>query len=122
MSEPEYDPSAQLPPEARAALMADRVNKRPWYDFEPRDATQFQLPDPEIWGPLTEYGGECPWPWEPQQLQGVPMGQYRCPYCGAMCMAGIPHLDYKPGWDEDDLSEHLDGPPAPPEAFRRSED
>ncbi len=24
------------------------------------------------------------------------MGQYHCGYCGAMVMAGMPHLDYGP--------------------------
>lgn len=115
----EYDPTVELSPEERAALVAGRESKRAWYHIQPRDARQLRLPNDEIWGPLTEYGGECPWPWEPQQLQGVPMGQYRCKYCNAMCMAGIPHLDYMPGWDEDDLSEHLDGPPAPPETLRQ---
>jgi hypothetical protein len=28
-------------------------------------------------------------------LVGVPMGQYHCSYCGAMVIAGIPHLDYR---------------------------
>lgn len=44
--------------------------------------------------PYNELGEECPWPWDPQQLVGRPLGQYHCPYCGAMVMAGIPHLDY----------------------------
>lgn len=37
--------------------------------------------------------GHCPWPWEPQQLVGVPMGQYHCGYCGSMELAGIQHSD-----------------------------
>lgn len=48
----------------------------------------------DITAPLNELGERCPWPWEPQQLVGVPMGQYHCGYCGAMVIAGVPHLDY----------------------------
>lgn len=48
----------------------------------------------DIVAPLNEEGERCPWPWEPQQLVGAPMGQYHCLYCGAMVMAGIPHIDY----------------------------
>lgn len=96
-----YDPTAELPPEARQALVDARPGKTPWYALQPRDARDTRFPNDEYWGPLTEYGGECPWPWEPQQLVGVPLGQYRCPYCNAMCMAGMPHMDYRPGWDED---------------------
>ena len=45
-------------------------------------------------GPINELGMECPWPWEPQQLGGAPMGQYHCGYCGGMQLAGIPHSDW----------------------------
>lgn len=48
----------------------------------------------DITAPLNEMGERCPWPWEPQLLVGAPMGQYHCPYCGAMVMAGIEHIDY----------------------------
>jgi hypothetical protein len=34
------------------------------------------------------------WPWEAQQLVGVPMGMFHCNYCGAMCVAGLPHPDW----------------------------
>ena len=27
----------------------------------------------------------------PESLEGQPLGQYRCPDCGAMVMAGVPH-------------------------------
>lgn len=27
----------------------------------------------------------------PEALLGVPIGQYHCPYCGAMLLAGLPH-------------------------------
>ena len=68
-----------------------------WTEIEPKDAVNIILtekPDcamtyrPDIRAPLTELGERCPWPWEPQQLVGVPMGQSRCPYCGAMVLAG----------------------------------
>lgn len=70
---------------------------RAWTDIAPADATAINLADDlTITAPLNENGERCPWPWEPQQLVGAPMGQYRCRYCGAMCVAGIPHLDYAP--------------------------
>lgn len=72
-----------------------------WYDIEPKDATGINLHNrPDIQAPLNEEGEPCPWPWEPQQLKGVPLGQYHCNYCGAMCAAGLPHPDYR-GLDED---------------------
>lgn len=68
-----------------------------WTDIAPADAVNINLADDlTITAPLNENGERCPWPWEPQQLAGAPMGQYRCGYCGAMCVAGIPHLDYTP--------------------------
>lgn len=70
---------------------------RSWTDIAPADATNIDLSeDLTITAPLNENGERCPWPWEPQQLVGAPMGQYRCGYCGAMVMAGMPHLDYAP--------------------------
>lgn len=96
----DYDPTVELSNDARQALVDARGGKRPWSEITPKDARTIELPNPEIWGPLTEYGGECPWPWQPQQLAGVPMGQYRCKYCNAMCIAGMPHMDYTPGWDD----------------------
>ena len=67
-----------------------------WTEIEPKDATDLDLSkDLDIEAPLNEAGERCPWPWEPQQLKGVPMGQYHCPYCGAMTLAGVPHLDYR---------------------------
>jgi hypothetical protein len=68
-----------------------------WTDIDPKDATDLDLSKRlDITAPLNEEGERCPWPWEPQQLVGAPMGQYRCPYCMAMVMAGMPHLDYAP--------------------------
>jgi hypothetical protein len=66
-----------------------------WFSIEPRDAVDIALPCDGIDGPCNEMGEPCPWPWEPQQLGGLPLGQYHCPYCGAMVLAGIPHIDYR---------------------------
>jgi len=64
-------------------------------EIEPQDATNLKLPDPDIKGPVNELGEPCPWPWDPIQLKGAPIGQYHCPYCGAMVLAGMDHIDYK---------------------------
>lgn len=74
-----------------------------WQDITPEEA----LGDPaegrlpinlaerlDITAPLNEMGERCPWPWDPQRLVGAPIGQYHCPYCGAMVMAGVEHIDY----------------------------
>jgi hypothetical protein len=71
---------------------------RSWRDITPAGAVAINLLDASgagIQPPLNENGEPCPWPWEPQQLKGAPMGQYHCPYCGAMCLAGVPHPDYR---------------------------
>jgi hypothetical protein len=69
---------------------------RSWRDIAPADAVDLDLiTQLDIEAPVNEMGERCPWPWEPQQLVGVPLGQYHCPYCGAMCIAGIPHVDYR---------------------------
>lgn len=65
-----------------------------WYEITPADAVDIELPSEGIRGPVNEIGEPCPWPWEPQQLIGVPLGQYHCGYCGAMVVAGVPHPDY----------------------------
>lgn len=44
--------------------------------------------------PVNEMGMPCPWPVDPWFLYGAPLGQYHCPYCGAMVLAGYRHLDY----------------------------
>lgn len=73
---------------------------RLWSDIAPEDATKLNAKsDPTIVAPLNENGEECPWPWEPQQLVGVPLGQYHCLYCGAMVIAGVPHIDYRAALD-----------------------
>lgn len=70
---------------------------REWFDIAPADAADINLVvDESITAPLNEEGERCPWPWEPQQLVGAPLGQYHCPYCGAMVMAGMRHIDYAP--------------------------
>lgn len=66
-----------------------------WQDIAPADAAAIDLTERlDITAPRNENGERCPWPWEPQQLVGVPMGQYHCGYCGAMVLAGVEHLDY----------------------------
>lgn len=67
-----------------------------WSDISPKDAVNLDLSKRlDIEAPLNEMGERCPWPWEPQQMKGVPLGQFHCSYCGAMVMAGMEHLDYK---------------------------
>lgn len=68
---------------------------RHWSTIPPAEAVDLVLPVDGVVGPLAEDGTPCPWPWEPQQLVGVPMGQYRCGYCGSMCVAGVRHPDYR---------------------------
>lgn len=66
-----------------------------WFDIEPKDALDLDLSErTDIYAPLNENGERCPWPWEPQQLGKVPLGMYHCPHCGAMVLAGRPHVDY----------------------------
>lgn len=66
-----------------------------WSEIAPADATEIDLSVRlDIDAPRNEMGERCSWPWEPQQLVGVPLGQYHCPWCGAMVVAGVPHLDY----------------------------
>ena len=70
-----------------------------WTDYEPAEAMDLDLSKRlDIEAPLNEEGERCSWPWDPQQLVGVPLGMYHCRYCGAMCVAGVPHPDYR---DED---------------------
>lgn len=66
-----------------------------WQSISPKDAREIDLSMRlDITAPVNENGERCPWPWDPQQLLGAPIGQYHCPYCGAMVVAGISHLDY----------------------------
>jgi hypothetical protein len=68
---------------------------RLWSEIEPKDAVDYWLPHDDIIGPLTQEGLPCPWPWEPQQLVGAPLGQYHCRWCGEMVVAGVPHPDFR---------------------------
>jgi hypothetical protein len=69
-----------------------------WHAIAPDDAVDINLAVRlDITAPLNEEGERCPWPWDPQQRAGVPLGQYHCPYCGAMVLAGVAHLDYGSG-------------------------
>ena len=70
------------------------MSKKSWHEIKPEDAKKIRLPHPDIQGPLTSTGEECPWPWEPQQLIGQPIGMYHCQYCGEMVVAGVAHVDY----------------------------
>jgi hypothetical protein len=63
-----------------------------WRTISPKDASEMDLTERlDVSAPRNENGERCPWPWDPQQLKG---GQYHCPYCGAMVLAGVYHLDY----------------------------
>jgi len=74
-----------------------------WQNIAPKDAVGLDLTKRlDISAPVNEAGERCPWPWDPQQLVGAPLGQYRCPYCSAMCVAGVEHPDY---------SDWVDGEP-----------
>lgn len=73
-----------------------------WHEIAAVDAVDIRLPHEGIEGPfvdpaLREQVGqdECPWPWDPVQLKGAPLGQYHCPYCGSMVVAGMDHVDYR---------------------------
>lgn len=74
--------------------MRRRGRTKMWWEVAPADAVDLQLPYPDIQGPYNENGEECPWPWEPIQLLGAPLGQFRCKYCFAMVVAGMEHVDY----------------------------
>lgn len=66
-----------------------------WYDIEPKDAVDIDCTTrPDLNPPVNENGEVCPWPWEPQQLIGMPIGQLCCGYCGALSVAGLRHPDY----------------------------
>jgi hypothetical protein len=65
-----------------------------WYDVPPAEAIKL-YPEgiPKECAPLNDDGEPCPWPYDPEKLGGAPMGQYHCPYCGLMSLAGVKHLD-----------------------------
>jgi hypothetical protein len=73
-----------------------------WTQISPKIAANLPLDvlENDVVLPIVDFGFElpnnqCPWPWEPQQLAGAPMGQYHCSYCGSMECAGIPHSDLR---------------------------
>jgi hypothetical protein len=67
-----------------------------WDEIDPADAQGLDLSVRfDIVAPHNENGERCPWPWEPQLLCGLPIGQYHCGHCGAVVVAGLPHLDYR---------------------------
>lgn len=91
----------QPPAETARPVEPDNAHQttgvREWFDIAPADAAMINLAtDLTITAPLNENGERCPWPWDPQQLLGAPLGQYRCPYCMAMVVAGMRHVDYAP--------------------------
>lgn len=68
-----------------------------WTDFTPAEAAELELDlmvRTDIIAPRNELDEPCPWPWDPEQLKSQPIGQYHCPYCGGMQVAGIRHLDH----------------------------
>lgn len=76
---------------------------REWFSVTPAEALARDLDlsvDLEYSAPLNELGDRCPWPWEPQQLGGLPIGHYHCRYCGAMVLAGYRHMDYREALEE----------------------
>jgi hypothetical protein len=88
-----------------------------WHSISPAEALQRDLDLTvrlDITAPHNEMGERCPWPWDPQQLVGAPIGQYHCRYCGAMVLAGIPHIDYGPDdeWEVVPPPEHGQDPAA----------
>lgn len=68
---------------------------RRWHDIAPADAMELDLSVRlDITAPRNESGERCPWPWDPEQMTDAAIGMYHCPYCGAMVIAGLPHVDY----------------------------
>ena len=59
----------------------------------PNDDGTYRLPWSDIPNGLGE-PMQCPIPFDPLFLIGQPIGQYHCPYCGSMVIAGFPHPDY----------------------------
>jgi hypothetical protein len=83
-----------------------QVTPQPWWEISAEQAMDLNLmTHTDIDAPLNEDGERCPWPWYPQQIDRPTIGQLHCIYCGAMCLAGFPHPDYRtmpdPGHHED---------------------
>jgi hypothetical protein len=75
--------------------MTGTASRLRWQDIAPTDAVDIDLTKRlDITAPRNENGQRCPWQWEPQQLAGAPLGHNRSPYCDAMCVAGMQHLDH----------------------------
>ena len=78
-------------------MLASELQRMPdgkfWYEQDPKEMLETELTVETA--PLTSEGKYCPWPWEPIQLKGAPLGQYHCGYCGEMVVAGVQHLDYR---------------------------
>ena len=69
---------------------------RSWRDVTPEEAALLTKEQLELIDrPTNEVGETCPWPWDPQQLEGAPLGQYHCSYCLGMQIAGLPHADWR---------------------------
>jgi len=72
-----------------------------WTNYSPQQAADLKLDLSvrlDIAAPINELGERCPWPWDPQQLVGSPLGQYHCPYCGGMVLrlASVGRLNAMP--------------------------
>lgn len=70
-----------------------------WRDYTPdmAEAMHLNLDErPDIEAPYNEEGERCPFPWVPERHLGTATGMFHCPYCGAMVLAGKPHIDYGP--------------------------
>lgn len=89
------DPVTESPTAESPAAESPTAAPRHWTTIAPQDAVNLVLPAEDVVGPINEFGEPCPWPWEPQQLLGVPLGQYHCLYCGSMVVAGLEHPDYR---------------------------
>lgn len=96
-----------------------------WSDINPKDAVNITLPwegpDGLVEGPMNELGERCPWPWEPQQLKGAPMGQYHCSYCGGMNVAGVSHVEWTRN-DIDEMGKALGAEPVDPPSEEEKRD
>jgi hypothetical protein len=66
-----------------------------WHEIPLDEAYGVELPHPGIQGPYNSEGEECSWPWEPMLKAAAAIGMFHCGYCGEMCVASVPHPDYK---------------------------
>ena len=49
-----------------------------------------------------------PCPYDPRELAGQPMGQFHCPVCGEMQIAGMAHLPPMDEWPDPPADEGSD--------------